>query len=52
MRIRAIPGLDQWVKDLVFLWLWHRLAAAPLILPLVWELPYAVVWPEKEKKKF
>ena len=26
-----IPGLAQWVKDQVLLWLWHRLAAAALI---------------------
>ena len=26
-----IPGLTQWVKDLARLWLWHRLAATPLI---------------------
>ena len=53
-----IPGLAQWVKgsgsalscgvchthglDLVWLWLWRRLAPAALILPLAWELPYAV----------
>lgn len=24
------------------LWLWYRAAAAALIRPLVWELPYAV----------
>ena len=36
-----IPGLDQWVKELVLLWLWHRLAAAALIRLLSWELPYA-----------
>ena len=28
------------VLDLVLLWLWHRLAAAPLIRLLAWELPY------------
>ena len=26
-----IPGLAQWVKDLVLLWLWCRSAAAALI---------------------
>ena len=26
--VGLIPGLAQWVKDLVLLWLWHRLAAA------------------------
>ena len=34
-------GLAQWVKDLVLLWLWYRLAAAALIHPLAWEPPYA-----------
>ena len=29
------------VKDLVLLWLWHRLAAGALIGPLAWEPPYA-----------
>ena len=28
--------------DPVLLWLWCRLAAAALIRPLAWELPYAV----------
>ena len=27
--------------DLAWLWLWCRLAAAALIRPLAWELPYA-----------
>ena len=27
----SIPGLVQWVNDLTLLWLWCRLAAAPLI---------------------
>ena len=56
--VGSIPGLTQWVKDLVlpgavvqvtdvtkiwrFLWLWCRLAAVTLIQPLAWELPYAV----------
>ena len=50
-----MPGLARWVKDvvlpqprcrsqmqlnLVLLWLWCRLAVP--ILPLAWELPYAV----------
>ena len=38
----SIPGLTQWVKDLALLWLWHRPAAVTLILPLVWEPPYAM----------
>ena len=37
-----IPGLPQWVKDLVLLWLWCRPAAVAPIRPLVWELPCAV----------
>ena len=28
-------------SDPALLWLWHRPAAAALIQPLVWELPYA-----------
>ena len=52
-----IPGLAQWVKasgiaiscsvghrcswDPALLWLWHRLIAVAMILPLAWELPYA-----------
>ena len=27
----SIPGLDQWVKDPVLLWLWCELAATALI---------------------
>ena len=61
-----IPGLHQWVKDPllaqaavgqrhssdpVLLWLWHRPAAASLILPLAWELPYAAGAALKRKKK-
>ena len=37
----SIPGLAQWVKDPVLLWLWHRPAAAAPVQPLVWEVPYA-----------
>ena len=36
-----IPGLAQWVKDLAWLWLWCRLAAAAPVQPLAWELPHA-----------
>ena len=39
------------VLDPVFLWLWHRPAAAAPILPLAWDLPYAVVVDVKKKKK-
>ena len=37
-----IPDLAQWVKGLVWLWLWRRPAAAALIRPFAWELPYAL----------
>ena len=30
----AIPGLTQWVKDLVLLWLWRKMAAAAPTGPL------------------
>ena len=38
-------------SDLVFLWLWHRLAAVSSIHPLAWELPYATGVALKKKKK-
>ena len=51
----SIPGPTQWVKDPVWLWLWWRPAAAALIGPLAWKLPYAVgvalKRPGKKKKK-
>ena len=37
----SIPGLDQWVKDLVLLWLWLWPAAVALISSLAQEPPYA-----------
>ena len=37
--------------DLALLWLWCRLAAAPLIRPLAWELPYAMGVALKRPKK-
>ena len=37
----STPGLAQWVKDSVLLWLWCRPAAVALIRPLAWEPPYA-----------
>ena len=51
--VGSIPGLNQCVKDLVWLWLWlwHRLAAAALIRPLAWELPHATGAAIKRKKK-
>ena len=49
-----IPGPTQWVKDFALLWLWCRLAAAALIHPLAWEIPYAVgaALKRQKKKKF
>ena len=32
----SIPGLTQWVKDPVLLWLWRRPAATAQIQPLAW----------------
>ena len=32
--VGLIPGLGQWIKNLVLLWLWRRLVAAALIRPL------------------
>ena len=41
------PGSDSTLP-----WLWHRPAAAALIQPLAWKLPYAVsVAPKKWGKK-
>ena len=51
----SIPGLAQWIKDPVLLWLWCRLAATALIGPLAREPPYAVgsalKRPKKKKKE-
>ena len=51
----SIPGLTQWFKDPVLLWLWCRLAVATLIRPLAWKLPYAedvaLKRPKKKKKE-
>ena len=38
-------------SDPALLWLWCRPAAAALIQPLAWELPYAVGVALKRKKK-
>ena len=62
-----VPGLTQWVKDLVLpqaavqvadpAQLWHcsgcgnRLAAAAPIWPLAWELPYVMGVALKRQKK-
>ena len=45
-----ILGLAQWVKDPTLLWLWCRPAAAALIQPLAWVLPYAAGVTLKSKK--
>ena len=42
--------LKLWGSDLVLLWLWYRPAAAALIPPLAWELPYAVGVALEKKK--
>ena len=62
----SIPGLAQWVKDLVFLelwcrcrhgsdsallWLWCRPAATALIRLLAWEPPYAEGAAQRNSKK-
>ena len=63
----SIPGLAQWVKDLVLavscgvghrrglapalLWLWCRSEAVALIGPLAWELPCVTSAALKRKKK-
>ena len=55
--VGSIPGLAQWIKDLVavsrvldrtrsldpaLLWLWCRWVAVTLIRPLAWKPPYAM----------
>ena len=62
----CIPRLAQRVRDLALLWLWCRFrcgwdlawlwlccrqAAAALIHPLAWDLPYATSEDLKEEKK-
>ena len=37
----SIPGLTQWVKDRVLLWLWRKPAATALISSQLWEPPHA-----------
>ena len=49
--VGLIPGLAQWVGDLVLLWLWHRLVASAPIQPLAWEPPYGADAAPKRKKK-
>ena len=47
----SIPGLAQWVEDLVLLWQWRRPAATAPIRPLAWQPPYATGVALKSKKK-
>ena len=47
----TIPGLAQWVKDPVLLWLWCRSAVTSPLQPLAWELPYAAGVALKRQKK-
>ena len=47
----SIPGLGQWLKDLVLLWLWYRLAATALIRSVAWEFSYALSEALKNKKR-
>jgi len=55
MQVRSLAGLAHWVRDLalLWLWLWHRLAAAAPIQPRAWELPCApgVALKTKQNKK-
>ena len=50
-----IPGLcsvgHRGGSDPELLWLWHRPAAAAPILPLAWELPYAMGMSLKKRKQ-
>ena len=47
----SIPGLTQWVKDLVLVRLWCRPAGVAPIQPLAWESPYAMGAALKKKLK-
>ena len=62
----SIPGLTQWIGDPIavscgighrcgldsaLLQLWHRPAAAALILPLAWEISYVSGMAQKSKTK-
>ena len=49
--VGSLPGLAQWVKDLLLLWLWCRLAAIPPIWPLDWESQYAMCEALKSRKQ-
>ena len=49
----SIPGLAQWVKDLALLWgvVQVKDSATAPILPLAWDLPYALSTALKIKLK-
>ena len=49
--VSSTPGLVQWIKDLVGLWLWCGPVATAPIRPLAWELPYAMGVALKRQKK-
>ena len=49
--VGSILCLHQWVRDLVLLWLWRRLAAVVPIGPLAWKPPYTMGVALKRKKK-
>ena len=49
--VGLIPGLSQWVKDPMLLWLWCRPAATAPVGPLACEPPYAVDVTLKDKNK-
>ena len=49
--VDLIPGLAQWVKNPVLLWLWCRLAATVPIRPLNWELAYTLGVDLKKSQK-
>jgi len=49
--VGSIPGLAQWVTDLVLLWLWCRPAAVALIQPLARAPPYTESVALKKKKE-
>ena len=51
-NVASIPGLAQWVKDMVLLWLWCRSGATASIRPLAWEIPYAAGVALKTKYKY
>ena len=47
----SIPGLVQWVKHPVLLWLWYRPVATARIQLLAWNLHMLQVQPLKERKE-